>query len=372
MIAFLRRRLAPLVDAAVRPSPATHVASPAGSIAVPAIATLTSLTSLATIVLGSLATSLATSFAASFATAAAAAEWPDRTTRIVAPFAPGSTPDLVARLLADRLSKNTGQSFYVDDKPGAGGMIGTAAIAHAPADGATFGVSIGGPLVNNTVLYKSMAYDPFRDLVPITRLVDQPCLLVAAPTFRASTVAAMLAELKATPNRYNYASLGNGTVSHLVMVLIAGRARADLTQVPYPGSAQAVAALIAGDAALACLPPSNVMPQVKAGHLKLLGVASRTRSPLFPDVPTLTEQGLAGVEANAWIGVVAPAATPPAVVARMQAEIAKALADPEVARTLQAQYMEPVGDPPPQFAAYLREELARWRPIIEANHITLD
>ena len=316
----------------------------------------------------------AAALAGSLATAASAApaEWPDRTTRIVAPFAPGSTPDVVARLLADRLSKNTGQSFYVDDKPGAGGMIGTAAIAHAPPDGATFGVSIGGPLVNNTLLYKSMAYDPFRDLAPVTRLVDQPCLLVAAPTFRASTVAAMLTELKATPDRYGYASLGNGTVSHLVMVLIAGRAHADLTQVPYPGSAQAVAALMAGDAALGCLPPGNAMPQVKAGRLKLLGVASKSRSPLFPDVPTLAEQGLAGVEANAWIGVVAPAGTPPVIVARMQAEIAKALADPEVARTLAAQYMEPVGDRPAQFAAYLREELARWRPIIETNRITLD
>lgn len=303
---------------------------------------------------------------------ALAQAWPQKSTRIIAPFAPGSTPDIVARLVADKLAKNTGQSFHVENKPGAGGMIGTALVARAAPDGTTIGVSIGGPLVNNTLLYKSMTYDPFKDLAPITRAVDQPCVLVAGKALHANGVASLLADLKASPDKYNYASLGNGTVSHLVMVTIANREHATLTQVPYPGSGQAVAAMIGGETSLGCLPPSSVIPQVKAGNLDVIGVAARARAPLFPDMPTLAEQGLPGVEANAWIGFVAPAGTPAATIAIMQVEIAKALKDPDVAKTLRAQYMEPVGDTPAAFAAYLRDELDRWRPIIRDNHIALD
>jgi len=303
---------------------------------------------------------------------ALAQQWPQATTRVIAPFAPGSTPDLLARLVADKLAKTTGQSFFVEDKPGAGGMIGTAMVARATPDGTTIGVSIGGPLVNNTLLYKSMTYDPFKDLAPVTLAVDQPCLLVANKSVHASTVATLLPDLATHPDLYHYASLGNGTVSHLVMVMIATRAHASLVQVPYSGSGQAVAALIGGEASLACLPPSSVMPQVKAGNLKVLGVAAPKRTPLFADLPTLAEQGLAGVEANAWIGFVAPAKTPAPLIAQMQAAIAKVLQDPEVVKTLHAQYMEPVGGTSQAFAAYLQEELARWRPIIRDNHITLD
>ena len=301
-----------------------------------------------------------------------AQQWPQSTTRIVAPFAPGSTPDLLARLVAEKLAKNTGQSFFVDDKPGAGGMIGTALVARSAPDGTTIGVSIGGPLVNNTLLYRSMSYDPFRDLTPITRAVDQPCLLVAGKSFPAHDVTTLRAALEAAPDQYAYASLGNGTVSHLVMVLVSNRAHANLVQVPYAGSGQAVTAMIGGETSLGCLPPASVLPQVRAGHLKVIGVAAPKRSSLFADLPTLAEQGLPNVEANAWIGFVAPAKTPPAVVARMQAEIARVLADPDVVKTLHAQFMEPVGDTSQAFGAYLRAELERWRPIIRDNHITLD
>ena len=187
------------------------------------------------------------------ATDAFAQQWPQGAVRVIAPFAPGSTPDLVARLVADRLAKNTGQAFHVEDRSGAGGMIGTATIARSAPDGGTIGVSIGGPLVNNTLLYKSMPYDPFKDLAPITRAVDQPCVLVAAKSIAATNVGTLMADLKAQPDRYNYASLGNGTVSHLLMVVIANRAHASLTQVPYPGSGQAVTAMIGGETSFGCL-----------------------------------------------------------------------------------------------------------------------
>ena len=299
-------------------------------------------------------------------------EWPSKPVRIVVPFAAASTPDLLARLLADRLAANLKQTFVVDNKPGAGGMVGTDAIAKATPDGYTFGVSITGPLVNNTLLYKKMAYEPFRDLAPITLAVNQPCVLVANKDFNASGLQEVIAELKRSPGKFNYASLGNGTMAHLSMELVAARSGTQIVQVPYPGSSQAVTALIAGDVSLGCMPAASVMSLVKAGRLKAIGVASRNRSPLLPDLRTLAEQGLPEVEANAWIGVVAPAATPAPILARIHAEVVKVLRQPDVREALHAQLMDPVGNSPEQFAAFMREELERWGPIIQKNGIKLD
>ena len=302
-----------------------------------------------------------------------AQDWPDKgPVRIIAPFAPGSSPDVLARLLADQLGKNVKQSFIVENKAGAGGMIGTDAVAKAAPDGYTIGVSIGGPLVNNTLLYKQMAYDPFRDLAPITLAVNQPCVLVANNSFVGSNVKDLIAELKKSPGKYNYGSFGNGTMSHMVMVMIANRTDSQLVQVPYPGAPQVLQSLIAGDVNLGCLPAAGVMPQFKAGKLKVLGIAAKKRFSLLPDVPTIAEQGLTGIEANSWIGVIAPARTPAPVLARIQSEVSKALKDPELVKTLHNQYMEPVGDSSQEFAAYLKEELERWGPIIKQNKITLD
>ena len=299
-------------------------------------------------------------------------EWPSKPVRIVVPFAAASTPDLLARLLADRLAANLKQTFVVDNKPGAGGMVGTDAIAKATPDGYTFGVSITGPLVNNTLLYKKMAYEPFRDLAPITLAVNQPCVLVANKDFNASGLQEVIAELKRSPGKFNYASLGNGTMAHLSMELVAARSGTQIVQVPYPGSSQAVTALIAGDVSLGCMPAASVMSLVRAGRLKAIGVASRNRSPLLPDLRTLAEQGLPEVEANAWIGVVAPAATPAPTLARIHAEVVKVLRQPDVREALHAQLMDPVGNSPEQFAAFMREELERWGPIIQKNGIKLD
>ncbi len=299
-------------------------------------------------------------------------EWPQKPVRIVVPFAAASTPDILARVLADRLAANLKQPFIVDNKPGAGGMVGTDAIAKATPDGYTFGVSITGPLVNNTLLYKSMAYEPFRDLAPITLAVNQPCVLVASKDFNATGLQEAIAELKRSPGKYSYASLGNGTMAHLSMELVAARSGTQIVQVPYPGSSQAVAALVAGDVGLGCMPAAAVMSLVKAGRLKAIGVASRNRSPLLPDIRTLAEQGLPEFEANAWIGVVAPAATPAPILARIHAEVVKVLMQPDVREALHARLMEPVGNSPEQFAAFMREELERWGPIIRKNNIKLD
>jgi tripartite-type tricarboxylate transporter receptor subunit TctC len=303
---------------------------------------------------------------------ALAQDWPQKPVRIIVPFPAASTPDMLARIVADRLGAQLKQPFVVENKPGAGGMIGTDAVAKAAPDGYTLGVSITGPLVNNTLLYKSMPYDPFRDLAPITLAVNQPCVLVANKDFPAANLPEVIAALKRDAGKYNYASLGNGTVAHLSMELVAAKSGTQVVHVPYPGSAQAVAAIVAGDASLGCMPAISVMPLVKAGRLKAIGAASRTRSAMLPDLPTLAEQGLPEVEANAWIGFIAPAKTPPALLARLHDEIAGVLHQPQVRQALAAQLMEAVGNSPAEFSAYMKEELARWGPIIRANRINLD
>ena len=307
-----------------------------------------------------------------FAFPAAAQDWPQRPLRLVVPFAAASTPDIFARLLAERLGARLKQPVVVDNKPGAGGMIGTDAIAKASPDGYTFGVSITGPLVNNTLLYKSMPYDPFRDLAPVTLGVNQPCILVANKDFEAAGLQDAIAALKRKPGQYNYASLGNGTMAHLSMELVANLSGTQIVQVPYPGSGQAVAAIVSGDVTFGCMPPAAVMSLVKAGRLKVLGIGARQRSPLLPDVSTLVEQGLAGFEANSWIGVVAPARVPAPILKRLHEEVAAVLREPGMKEALAKQFMEPVGNTPEQFAAYMREELERWGAVIRRNRISLD
>jgi tripartite-type tricarboxylate transporter receptor subunit TctC len=301
-----------------------------------------------------------------------AQDWPSKPLRIIVPFAAASTPDIFARLVAERLGANLGQPVVVENKPGAGGMVGTEAIARATPDGHTFGVSITGPLVNNTLLYKRMSYDPFKDLAPVTLGVNQPCILVASQAFNASNLAEVLAELKRNPGKYNYASLGNGTMAHLSMETVASRSGTTIVNVPYPGSGQAVAALLSGDVQLGCMPAITVSALVKAGRLRAIGIASAKRSALMPELPTLAEQGLEGFEANAWIGVVAPAAVPAPILKRLNEEIVRALREPQVRDALAAKQMEAVGNTPEQFAAYMRDELARWGPVIRANRISLD
>ena len=206
----------------------------------------------------------------------------------------------------------------------------------------------------------------------MTLAVNQPCVLVVGNGFPAATWRELLEALKRNPGKFNYASLGNGTNSHLSMELIANRSGTPIVQVPYPGSGQAVAAIVAGDVQMGCMPAISVMPLAKAGRLKAIGVASRVRTSLLPGMPTLAEQGLAGFEANSWIGVVAPAATPAPILARLNSEIVAILRQPDVAEALRAQLMEPVGNTPEQFTAYMKEELGRWGPLIRQNRITLD
>ena len=302
---------------------------------------------------------------------AAAQDWPTKTVKIVVPFAPGSTPDMVARLIADRLQQKLGQTFVIENKPGASGNLGTDAVAKAEPDGATIGISIGGPLAINTLLFSKLPYAPAKDLAPITQLITQPSALVVNTDLGADNVAALVALLKRDPGKYNFGSIGNGSLSHLAMEAIALKSGTKLVHVPYPGSPQAMTAVIRGDVQMACLPAISVTPQLATGKVKVLAVSTAARSTLLPDIPTLKEAGI-DVEADAWMGLIAPARIPDAVIARIHDEVVEAIKTPDAREKLATQLMEPVGNSPAEFRTVIEREIARWSPVIKALDLRIN
>jgi tripartite-type tricarboxylate transporter receptor subunit TctC len=302
---------------------------------------------------------------------AGAQDWPARTVKVIVPFGAGSTPDAVARLVADKLQQKLGQPFVVENKPGASGNIGTDAIAKAEPDGYTIGLSIGGPLAINTLLFSKLPYDPVKDLALVTTLTTQPSALAVPANLGVNSVAQLIDLLKREPGKYNFGSIGNGSLSHLAMEAIAQKSGAKLVHVPYGSSPQAMTAVIRGDVQMAVMPAISVTPHVASGAVKMLAVTTAKRSPLLPDVPTLKESGI-DVEADAWNGLVAPAGTPPAVLAKLHREVIAALHAPEVREKLNAQVMEPVGNTPAEFRAVIDADLARWAPVIQAAGIRIN
>jgi tripartite-type tricarboxylate transporter receptor subunit TctC len=306
------------------------------------------------------------------APAAVAGDWPARPVHVIVAFAPGSTPDIVARMVSERLALRLGKPVVVENKPGAAGNIGTDAVAKAAPDGYTLGVTISGPLAANTLLFKKLPYDPQTDIEPLTIAATQPSVLVVSPGVEAADMPALLARLRANQGKFNYASMGTGSISHLAMATVAARSGADIVHVPYAGSGQAVTSVLAGDTQMAVLPAAAVMPHVRAGKLKALAVATAKRSSVLPDLPTLAESGLPDIQGDAWMGFIAPAKTPAAIVGRLQAEISQIVKSDDMKQKLQAQLMEPVGGTSAEFRATLQSDLARWQPVIRKNNITLD
>jgi len=298
--------------------------------------------------------------------------WPTGPVKVVVPYGPGSTPDVVARLVNDQLSKRLGQQFIVENKPGAGGNVGTAAVARATPDGYTLGVTISGPLAANTLLYKNLPYDPAKEIAPVSILATQPSVIVANDKVTGETMPQLLEALRKDPGKYNYSSMGPGSISHLAMQLVAVRSGTDIVHVAYRSSGDAVGALLGGDAQLACLPPAAVVGQIKAGKLRALAVTSEKRSSLMPDVPTLAEAGIEDVQADAWMGMVAPAGTAKPILDKLHAEIVAILKMPEVVEQLKRVYMEPVGNTPAEMSAVIAADLKRWQPLIEKYKISLE
>ena len=300
------------------------------------------------------------------------ADWPSKPVKLIVPFGPGSTPDILARLVGDKLSSTLKQAFVIENRAGAGGNIGTHAVARATPDGYTIGVSITGPLVNNSVLYSKLPYDPFKDLLPVTLAAIQPNVLAVASTLGVKNADEFFKLLRANPGKYNYASVGAGTVSHLSMEMIKSKAGVYIVHIPYAASPAAVTSVLSGDTQMASLAPAALIPQIKAGKLVAIAVTTEQRYPAMPQVPTFKEIGVPDVIATAWIGIVVPAQTPADLVLRINQAFVAALKDPVVVEKLQAQHMETVGNSPQQFAAFMQQELKRWSPIIKRTGVTLD
>ena len=294
-----------------------------------------------------------------------AQSYPDRPVRAVVPFPAGGGTDILARLLLQRLGERLNANFVIDNRAGAGGTIGTDIVAKAAPDGYTVLVASSSHTINPSV-YRKLAYEPLRDFAPITILASGPGLLVVHPAVPAKSVKELIALGKAKPGQLNYASAGNGTPPHLAAELFKSMAGVDFVHVPYKGNVPAFTDLLSGSVSLSFPTITSGLPQVRAGKLRALGVTSRQRSSVIPDVPTIAEAGLPGYEASTWYGVLAPARTPPPIVATLHEHTSAVLKLADVRERLLAQGLEPVANTPVQFAAIISDELVKWKKVVAA------
>ncbi|MCR5884658.1 tripartite tricarboxylate transporter substrate binding protein [Rhizobacter sp. J219] len=303
--------------------------------------------------------------------------WPAaKPVRIVVPFAPGGTTDILARALAPELSRAFGQSFVVENKPGAGGNVGADLVAKSPADGYTLLMGTVGTHGINQSLYPKMPFDPIKDFAPVTLVAGVPNVLVMNPAraeaAKINSVADLIKYAKANPGRLNMASSGNGTSIHLSGELFKSMTGTFLVHFPYRGSGPALLDLIGGTMDLMFDNLPSAMPHIKAGKLKALGVTTAQRSAALPDVPTIAEAGVKGFEASSWFGLLAPAGTPADIVNRVQQEAAKALGAPELKERLLAQGAIPSGIKPAEFAAYIAAETKKWEQVVKVSGAKVD
>ena len=297
---------------------------------------------------------------------AQAQTWPSRPIKLVVPFPPGSSPDIIGRLLAEPLGQALGHTVIVDNKPGAGGNVGTAAVAKAEADGYTFLFTIQGPLVTAPLLSTNLNYDPVKDLAPVTLVATSPNVLVVDPRLGANTLADFVRIAKEKAGQLNYGSVGNGSASHLAMELFKTRAGLDIVHVPYQGFPQVVNAILAGQIQAGFMVPGIAMGQVRAGKLKALGVTTLGRSGSLPDMPSFVEQGYPGFEAISWQAVLAPAGTPKAIIERVSRELIRIIKSDDVRGKVLGQYFSAAGTAPEALAGLMKTERERWAKVIKA------
>jgi len=303
---------------------------------------------------------------------AGAQAYPAKPIRIVVPFPPGGATDILARAVAQKLTDAWGQAVVVDNRPGAGGNIGSEIVAKAAPDGYTLEMGTVGTHAINASLYAKMPYDHVKDFAPVILVAGVPNVLVVNPSLPVSSVQELIAYAKANPGKLNFASSGNGTSIHLAGELFKVMAGVQMTHIPYKGSAPALQDLIGGQVQLMFdnLPPS--LPHIKAGKLRALAVTSATRSSALPDTPTIAESGLPGFEASSWFGVLAPAGTPPAIIARLNAEIAAWLASAEAKEKMLALGANIGGGSPEDFARHIAAETAKWQKVVKASGAKVD
>ena len=305
------------------------------------------------------------------AAGAVAQGYPAKPVKVIVPYPPGGSTDIVARVVAQKLSEQTGQQFLVDNRGGAGGNIGAEAVARSPADGYTLLVATTAHAINRT-LFKSMGYDLMKDFVPISQLTAGPLVIVANPALPAKSVKELIALAKAKPGELTYASSGNGQSTHLAVELFDTMAGIKMTHVPYKGSAPAITDVMGGQVSVFFDTMLSAMPHVRSGKLKALAVTSAARSPAAPDIPTVAESGLPGYEAIAWNGLVAPAGTPREVVARLNAEVKKVLELPEIRERFAAQGFAAAWSSPEKYAAFLDAEVEKWGKVVKVSGATVD
>jgi tripartite-type tricarboxylate transporter receptor subunit TctC len=298
---------------------------------------------------------------------AAADVYPSKPIRFVVAFPPGGGTDIIARSIAQKLAGRLAQQVVVDNRPGAGGNIGTDIVAKSAPDGYTMLMGSAGPLAINASLFATLPFDPQRDLAPVTLAASTPNVLVVHPSLKATTVTELIAVAKANPGRINFASSGFGTPAQLAGELFNSMAGVKLVHVPYKGAAPALADLLGGQVQLmfSTMPPA--LPHVKDGTLRALAVTSLKRSAAAPGLPTLAEAGLPGFEANTWHGVVLPAGVQGEIVARLNREIVAILHLPDVVKRLESQGSEPVGSTPEEFADYIRSETVKWARVVRES-----
>ena len=301
-----------------------------------------------------------------------APSYPTKPIRIIVPSPPGDGSDLMARAIGDKLAAAWNTPVLVDNRTGAGGRVGAEAAAKAPADGYTLIMGNAGSHGINAALYSDLPYDIERDFAPITQVMRSPNVLVVSPSLPATNVRELIALFKANPGKYSYGSGGNGSSAHLSAELFKSMAGVDVVHVPYKGASPALGDVIAGRVVMFIgnLPPA--MPHIKSGNVRALAVTTAQRSPLVPELPTLTESGLPGFETVAWFGMFAPAGTPKSIVDKIQAEIARIVREPDVRERIAALGGEPVGNTPEAFSAIVKSDVAKWKKVVKDANVHVD
>ncbi|MBX3653331.1 MAG: tripartite tricarboxylate transporter substrate binding protein [Ramlibacter sp.] len=302
----------------------------------------------------------------------AQAPWPSKPIRIVVPYGAGSSPDIITRIVADKISPRLGQPVIVENRPGAGGNNGTSYVSKAAGDGYTYLISTNGPLVYNTQIYSKLGYDPFTELRPVVLAGGQANVCAVRADSGITTLRGLVDAMKKEPGKFNFSSTGVGSLSQLGVELLKVKTDTYAVHIPYASSPLAIAAILQGDVQFACVPAVAVMPQVKAGKLRALSVSTAKRSELTPEIPTMKEAGLPEIENLAWMAIMAPASTPNEIVQRMNQKINAALALPDVKTKLHTMYMEPIGGSEQDLHKFMQQELKVMTPVIKRTGVRID
>ena len=309
-----------------------------------------------------------------FAGSAFAQDYPSRPVKIIVPYAPGGSTDIIGRIVAQRLSESLGQSFLVDNRPGASGNLALEAVAKAPPDGYTLLVgNVSTNAINENIFAQQLSIKPSRDLVGVAKLIEIPHIVAAAPNFPPNSIAELIAEARRNPGGINYASAGLGSYPHLDMEKLKQAAGIQMTHVPYKGGAgQMIPSIIAGETQVAFLNLASTLPYIRAGRMKALATAMPSRLAELPEVPTLAELGYAGIGTNAWQGMFAPAATPKPVLDKLYGSIAAILSRPEIKETLARQMLTVTLAPPQEFTEFVRKETQGWGEFLREAKIKIE